>query len=63
MDDTPRPLDAPQDWIDALDESVADIAAGRVVSGEKVRRELLESIARMEAKPAAARKRGAVRPP
>jgi predicted transcriptional regulator len=62
MDDTPRAMDAPQDWIDALDESMADIAAGRVVSGDVVRRELLESIARMEAKPASARKRGAARP-
>jgi len=55
-------LDAPQDWIDALDESVADIAAGRVVSGDVVRRELLEGISRMEAKRAAAPRRGAVKP-
>jgi hypothetical protein len=61
MDDTPRAMDAPEDWIDALDESMADIAAGRLVSGEIVRRELLESIARMEAKPPPARKRGAAR--
>jgi len=62
MDDTSRPLDAPQDWIDALDESVADIAAGRVVSGERVRRELLESISRLEAKRAGPSKRGAIKP-
>jgi hypothetical protein len=62
MDDTPRAMDAPQDWIDALDESMADIAAGRVVSGDVVRRELIESIARIEAKPTSSRKRGPARP-
>jgi predicted transcriptional regulator len=58
MDDTPH-HSRPADWeppmpseaelIAALDESEADIAAGRVVSGEEVLRELRESIARMEA--------------
>jgi predicted transcriptional regulator len=38
----------------ALDESEADIAAGRFVSGDEIMRELRGSIARMERKRAAA---------
>lgn len=58
MDDTPHPLDAPPAWAEALDESLAELAAGiPTVPSEAVRRDLLDSIARMEAKRAAAPKR------
>ena len=51
MDDTPHPLNAPPGWAEALDESLAELAAGvPTVPGEVVRRDLLDSIARMEAK-------------
>jgi hypothetical protein len=51
MDDTSPPPDAPPGWAEALDESVAELAAGvPTVPGEEVMRELRESIARMEAK-------------
>ncbi len=40
---------APQEWIDALDRSDADIAAGRVVSGDGLMQRLRESIAEMKA--------------
>ena len=44
MDDTRPP---PQDWIDALDRAEADVAAGRVVDGAEIHRELAASIERM----------------
>jgi hypothetical protein len=51
MDNTPHPSNAPLGWAEALDESLAELAAGvPTVPGELVRRHLLESIARMEAK-------------
>jgi phage terminase Nu1 subunit (DNA packaging protein) len=43
-------LPPPQTWIDALAESEADLAAGRLVDGATVMRGLDESIARMQAK-------------
>ena len=46
--DTPRP--PPQEWADALAESRAQLAAGQNVSGADMKRELRESIARLEAK-------------
>jgi hypothetical protein len=59
MDDTPRHRD-PADWdppmpteaelLAALARSEAELAAGQIVSGDEVLRELDESIARMEAK-------------
>ena len=45
MDDTRPPL---QDWIDALDRAKADVAAGRVVDGAEIYRELSASIERMK---------------
>jgi hypothetical protein len=58
MDDTPHPLDTPPGWAEALDESLAELAAGvPTVPGEVVRRDLLDSIARMEAKRADAPRR------
>ena len=44
MDDT-RP--SPQEWIDALARAEADVAAGRVVDGAAIHRELAASIERM----------------
>jgi hypothetical protein len=44
MDDTRSP---PQEWIDALDRAKADVAAGRVVDGAEIHRELTASIERM----------------
>ena len=59
MDDTPR-RNLPADWdppmpseaelLASLARSEAQLAAGQIVSGEEVLRELDESIARMEAK-------------
>jgi hypothetical protein len=42
----------PSDWLEALAESDADLAAGRIVSGDVVLRELQESLVRLEAKAA-----------
>lgn len=44
---TPAP--APQHWVDALDRSAAEIAAGRTVPIEPVLDRLRASIARMRA--------------
>jgi hypothetical protein len=44
-------LNAPPGWAEALDESLAELATGvPTVPGEVVRRDLLDSIARMDAK-------------
>jgi hypothetical protein len=48
MDDTPNT--APAGWVDLLAESEAELAAGQLVSGEEVMRELDECIDRLEAK-------------
>jgi hypothetical protein len=57
MNDTPHhpadwgpPMPSEAELLAALARSDADIAAGRIVSGDEVLRELDESIARMEAK-------------
>jgi hypothetical protein len=47
MDEQTNP--APANWLAALDESDADMAARRIVSGESVIRELYASLARLEA--------------
>jgi hypothetical protein len=47
MDEPTSPV--PADWLAALDESDADVAAGRIVSGESVMRDLYASLARLEA--------------
>ena len=50
MDDTPtRGRSAPAEWLEAIAEGEADLAAGRIVPGEQVMRELREALARMEA--------------
>jgi hypothetical protein len=46
--------DVPAGWLEVLAESEADLAAGRTVPAEIVRRHLLESLARLEAKRASA---------
>jgi len=55
MDDTPTPSIAPAGWLEVLAESDADVAAGRIVSGDVVLRDLQDSLARLEAKAAAKR--------
>lgn len=60
MTDTPASLDAPPGWAEALDRSLAELAAGvPTVPSEVVHRELQESIARLEAKRAGALERKA----
>jgi hypothetical protein len=50
MADTPHSTQAPAGWLEALERSEAQIAAGETVLGEEVMRGLYESIARLEAK-------------
>ena len=50
MDDTPIPAPAPAAWLEALAESDAQLAAGQIVDGEDVMRELDECITPLEAK-------------
>lgn len=52
MTDTTERTAAPAEWLEALARSEADLAAGRIVPGEVVHRELQDSIARLEAKAA-----------
>jgi RNA polymerase-interacting CarD/CdnL/TRCF family regulator len=47
MDDEPHT--DPADWLEVLIQSEADIAAGRIVSGASVMRDLYASLARLEA--------------
>lgn len=50
MGDTPRePLQA---WLDALDRSEADLAAGRTVTWQEARARLLTTLTEMEAEQA-----------
>jgi hypothetical protein len=44
-------LTPPQEWLDALARSEADLAAGRVVSGEGLMRRLRQTLAEMQARP------------
>jgi len=59
MDDTPTPAIAPAGWLEALAESEAQLAAGQIVDGEDVMRELDECIAELEAKRSTKRHRRA----
>ena len=43
---------AHSDWLDALIESEAQLATGLTVPGEAIRQRIVDSIARLEAKPA-----------
>ncbi len=53
MDYTPHSLDAPPDWLEAMAESEADLAAGRTVPAEVVHQRIRDCIARIEARRAA----------
>jgi len=53
MDNTRPPATAPAGWLEALTESEAQLAAGQIVDGEEVMRELDACIAELEAKPTA----------
>ena len=58
MDDTPAI--APAGWLEALAESEAQLAAGQIVNGDEVMRELDDCIARLEAKQAKQLRRKAI---
>ena len=57
MDDDLIPA-VPAGWLEALARSEAQLAAGEIVTGDDIMRELHESVARLEAKRAAERHRG-----
>jgi hypothetical protein len=59
MTDTPTPASVPAGWLEALAESEADLAAGRIVPGEAVMRDLQDALDRLEAQAAARTRRGA----
>ena len=50
MDEIPTTRQVPSGWLDAIEESEAELAAGLTVAGDEVMRELYESIARLEAR-------------
>lgn len=52
MDDMTHAPPAPAGWLEVLDESEADLAAGRIVPGEVVIQDLRDAIARLERKAA-----------
>ncbi|WP_284943688.1 hypothetical protein [Acidisoma cladoniae] len=55
-----RRAPSPADWLAIIERSDADLAAGRIVPGDVVMREFAETLARMEAKAAAATRRKAL---
>ena len=57
-DNSPFPA-APAGWLEILEESEAELAAGLTVPGEVVRQMLRDSLARLEVKQDAAPPRGA----
>ena len=59
MTDITQTRPVPAGWLEILDESEADLAAGRIVPGEVVHQGLRDSLARLEAKRAARLLRGA----
>jgi len=49
MDDiAPASCTVPAGWLEALEESRAELAAGLIVPGDEVMRELYESIGRLQ---------------
>jgi hypothetical protein len=52
MDDNPAHAPAPAGWLEILEESEAELAAGLTVPGEVVRQMLRDSLARLEARQA-----------
>ena len=61
MPDTPQTASVPAEWLEALAESEAELEAGLSVPAEVVRQDLLDSIARLEAKVAARKAKAASR--
>jgi hypothetical protein len=59
MENVDNTIGAPTGWLEALERSEAQLAAGQVVSGEVVMRELLESITRLEGQQKIRRQTGA----
>ena len=59
MDDNPTHTSAPAGWLEILEESEAERAAGLTVAGEVVRQMLRDSLARLEARHDAAPRRKA----
>jgi hypothetical protein len=51
MDGAGNPSSAPAGWLEILEESEAELAAGLTVPSEVVRQMLRESLARLEAAP------------
>jgi hypothetical protein len=49
MDQTVK-QSAPQSWIESLERSEAQLAAGQIVSGEAMHQRLRDSLSRMEAR-------------
>ena len=58
-DQTDPERKAPREWVDALAEAEADLAAGRVYDGAIIHAELRASIKRMERRGASAPTKGA----
>ena len=48
MNDTPHHAIVPAAWLEAIAEGEADLAAGRIVPGDEIMRELRESLARLD---------------
>ena len=57
MDDNPTHASAPAGWLEILEESEAELAAGLTVPGEVVRQMLRDSLARLETRQDAAPRR------
>jgi hypothetical protein len=55
MDDTVHHAEPPTGWLEALAESDAGLAAGRIVPGDVMMRDLRDAMARLEATCAAKR--------
>jgi hypothetical protein len=58
IDNPENHSEVPTGWLETLAKSEAELAAGQTVPGEVVRQRLLNNIARIETKQAAARLRG-----
>jgi hypothetical protein len=59
MDDSPTRTSVPAGWLEILEESEAELAAGLTVPGEVVRQMLRDSLGRLEARYEAAPRREA----
>jgi hypothetical protein len=61
MDDNPTYAPVPAGWHETLAQSEADLAAGRIVPGDAVIRDLRESLAGLEATAAKTTRKGMLR--